>query len=82
MDRAKTLTAAGEERDEQSVNSPLELWQAIDLTLKNQVGNVLSVDDPREFAVRLNEFARAVADNFFPSTIIDVTPAPAKEDAN
>jgi hypothetical protein len=80
MERARTLTAAGEERDEQSVNSPLELWQVIDLTLKNQVGNVLSVDDPREFAARLKEFARAVADSFFPSTIIDVTPAPAKDD--
>jgi hypothetical protein len=79
MDRAVTLSATGEERDVQPVTSPAELWQLMDQTLKDQIDNVLFVDDPNEFAVRLQKFAQAVADNFFPGSVVEVTAPPTEE---
>ena len=45
----------------------------------NQVEDVLHVEDPKEFAVRLREFAQAVAEDFFPGTVVEVKPAPTKD---
>jgi hypothetical protein len=74
--RAQTLAPAGD--DEPTVGSPEDLWKLMDRTLKNQVDEVLRVADPTEFASRLREFAQAVADGFFPGTVVDVSPAPGE----
>jgi hypothetical protein len=58
--------------------SPQQLWELIDSRLKDAVESVLFVDTSTEFAVRLKEFANAVAASFFPGTLVEVTPAPAE----
>jgi hypothetical protein len=78
-DRAR---ASGEEKqppqgDEPTdVSSPSELWQIIDNKLTDAIDDVFHVAEPQEFAARLQLFAKAVADKFFPGTLVDVQPAP------
>ena len=58
------------------VGSPLELWQLIDEKLTDAVEDVFHVSAPQEFAGRLRQFARAVADAFFPGTLVEISAAP------
>ncbi|MGB9232853.1 MAG: hypothetical protein WCC04_00415 [Terriglobales bacterium] len=78
--RCGLLAAPSESSDPVIADSPESLWKIIDGTLNDAIESVFFVDDPREFATRLGEFARAVADNFFPKTKIEITPAPAKDE--
>jgi hypothetical protein len=78
--RCGLLTAPSKSSHAVVADSPESLWKIIDGNLNDAIESVFFVDDPREFASRLREFAQAVADNFFPQTIIEITPAPAKDE--
>jgi hypothetical protein len=78
--RCGLLATPSESADPVIADSPERLWKIIDGTLNDAIESVFFVDDPREFATRLGEFAQAVADNFFPQTKIEITPAPATDE--